>query len=349
MTEAFTSLKITGGLLPSDVIGRIYAGDSDVPGTDPASYGLEPGESVRRQASRVWQYLLEKWQEFKARVDASPDPVSARLTRERWLHILLRELGFGHLSADGGVDIDGKNYPVSHRYGQVPVHLLGWRTSLDHKTPQVTARAPQAMVQELLNRSDDFLWALLSNGSVLRLLRDSATLAGQAYLEFDLEAIFDGEIFSDFVCLYLLCHASRFAPAGDGGPASCYLEQWRAFAADQGQRALAQLRRGVENAISELGTGFLAHRDNQHLRARLDPRSGDLRLEDFNRSLLRLVVPAAVLVRRRRPRRATRPRSGRRERANGAATAPGAAALRGLLLLRPAPQARPPPARRPAR
>lgn len=289
MTETFASLKITGGLLPSDVIGKIYAAESDVPGISPQTYGLEPGESVRRQASRVWQYLLEKWQEYKERIDTSPEAASARVTRERWLNILLRELGFGHLTADGGIDLEGKNYPVSHRREQVPIHLLGWRVSLDHKTPHVTARPPQAMVQELLNRSDDFLWALLSNGSVLRLLRDSTTLAGQAYIEFDLEAIFDGEIFSDFVCMYLICHASRLAPTGEGGPASSYLEQWRTFAADQGQRALAQLRRGVEQAISVLGTGFLAHPDNQHLRARLDPRSGDLRLEDFNRSLLRLV------------------------------------------------------------
>jgi hypothetical protein len=288
MTETFASLKIVGGLLPADVIGKIYAGDAGVPGISAQTYGLEPGESVRRQASRVWQYLLEKWQDFKARVDTSPEAASARVTRERWLNILLRELGFTHLAADASTEIGGRTYPVSHRSGQVPVHLLGWRTDLDHKTPQVTARPPQAMLQELLNRSDDYLWAVLSNGSVLRLLRDSTVLTGQAYIEFDLEAIFDGEIFSDFICMYLICHESRFSPIGDGGPASCYLEHWRAFAAEQGQRALAQLRRGVEQAISLLGTGFLAHPANQHLRARLDPRSGELRIEDFNRSLLRL-------------------------------------------------------------
>jgi hypothetical protein len=289
MTETFASLKIVSGLLPADVIGKIYAGDVGVPGISAQTYGLEPGESVRRQASRIWQYLLEKWQEFKARVDTSPEAASARVTRERWLHILMRELGFTHLAADASTEIGGRSYPVSHRFGQVPVHLLGWRTDLDHKTPQVTARPPQAMLQELLNRSDDYLWAVLSNGSVLRLLRDSTVLTGQAYIEFDLEAIFDGEIFSDFVCMYLICHQSRFSPAGDGGSASCYLEQWRAFAAEQGQRALTQLRRGVEQAISILGTGFLSHPGNQHLRARLDSRSAELRIEDFNRSLLRLV------------------------------------------------------------
>ena len=145
------------------------------------------------------------------------------------------------------------------------------------------------MLQELLNRDDAYLWAILSNGATLRLLRDSTALVGSSYVEFDLEAIFDGELFSDFVLLYLTCHESRFAIQGDGGPASCYLEQWRGFAAEQGERALDQLRDGVQQAISILGTGFLSHPANPHLRGRLDPRSADLKLDDFNRALLRLV------------------------------------------------------------
>ena len=171
----------------------------------------------------------------------------------------------------------------------MPVHLLGWATDLDHKTPHVAARAPQSMVQELLNRDDAYLWAILSNGAALRLLRDSTALVGSSYVEFDLEAIFDGELFSDFVLLYLTCHESRFAIQEDGGPASCYLEQWRGFAAEQGERALDQLRDGVKQAISILGTGFLSHPDNPQLRGRLDPGNADLKLDDFNRALLRLV------------------------------------------------------------
>ena len=189
----------------------------------------------------------------------------------------------------GGFELEGKSFPVSHRSGHVPIHLLGWATDLDHKTPHVAARAPQSMLQELLNRDDAYLWAILSNGATLRLLRDSTALVGSSYVEFDLEAIFDGELFSDFVLLYLTCHESRFAIQGDGGPASCYLEQWRGFAAQQGERALDQLRNGVQQAISILGTGFLSHPANPHLRGRLDPRTADLKLDDFNRALLRLV------------------------------------------------------------
>jgi hypothetical protein len=118
-------------------------------------------------------------------------------------------------------------------------------------------------------------------------LRDSSTLVGSQYVEFDLRAIFDGELFSDFVLLYLACHASRFAVQGDGGAESCYLEQWRSFAADQGERALEQLRKGVEQAISILGTGFMSHPSNPQLRYRL--ANNELRLDDLNRALLRLV------------------------------------------------------------
>ena len=289
---AFGSVKIVGGLLPADLLGRVFAGDSQVPGTGPGTYGLERGESVRRQASRSWLYLLEVWQDFKSRIDgAGPDAAeatSARVTRERWLRILLRELGF-HQVAGGSFELEGKSFPVSHRSGHVPIHLLGWATDLDHKTPHVSARAPQSMLQELLNRDDDYLWAILSNGATLRLLRDSTALVGSSYVEFDLEAIFDGELFSDFVLLYLACHESRFARKGDGGPETCYLEQWRGFAVEQGQRALDQLRDGVQRAISILGTGFLSHPDNPQLRGRLDPSNADLKLDDFNRALLRLV------------------------------------------------------------
>ena len=287
---AFSSLKIVGGLLPADLLGRVSAADPQVPGTGPQTYGLERGESVRRQASRSWLYLLEVWQDFKRRVEgpSAAEAISARVTRERWLRILLRELGF-HEMVGGGFELEGKSFPISHRSGHVPIHLLGWATDLDHKTQHVAARAPQSMLQELLNRDDAYPWAILSNGATLRLLRDSTALVGSSYVEFDLEAIFDGELFSDFVLLYLTCHESRFAIQDDGGPASCYLEQWRGFAAQQGERALDQLRNGVQQAISILGTGFLSHPANPHLRGRLDPRNADLKLDDFNRALLRLV------------------------------------------------------------
>ena len=256
MTE-FSSLKIVGGLLSSDLLGRIFAGDSQVPGTSPETYGLERGESVRRQASRSWPYLLETWQDEKKR-------------DSRFIRILLRELGFPQ---------------------EMPSHIafraLGWDVDLDHRTPHREARAPQSVMQEQLNRDDSRLWGILCNGVTLRLLRDSSALVGSTYVEFDLRAIFDGELFSDFVLLYVACHESRFAVHGEGGPESCYLEQWRTASANQGERVLDQLRKGVEQAIAIFGTGFISHPGNPQLRLRL--ANDELRLDDLNRALLRLV------------------------------------------------------------
>ena len=215
MTE-FGSLKIVGGLLSCRParpgVRRRPAG---------ARHGRRRltawrrGESVRRQASRSWPYLLEVWQDFKRRVEGADGerdgrcPVRAGHPRAVAAHPAARtRLPPGRRRRRHRAG--RQTFPVSHRAGHVPIHLLGWDIDLDHKTPRVTARAPQSMVQELLNRDDAYLWAILSNGAMLRLLRDSTTLVGSAYVEFDLEAMFDGELFADFVLLYLVCHESRF-------------------------------------------------------------------------------------------------------------------------------------------
>lgn len=128
-------------------------------------------------------------------------------------------------------------------------------------------------MQEALNRTSDHLWAVVTNGRQLRLLRDSSALATAAYVEFDLEAIFDGELFNEFVLLYRLLHASRFQVAEGEPPATCWLEKWRTEAITSGTRALDQLRKGVQEAITILGTGFLKHPANAHLRENLDTKA----------------------------------------------------------------------------
>ena len=218
---------------------------------------------------------------------------NSAVVRECWLLILLQELGYGRLTPSHGVQIDDQSYPISHEWNEVPIHLLGPGVDLDRRNPGVSgaARAPQAMVQEVLNRDDRRLWALLSNGLKLRLLRDSTALAGSAYVEFDLQTIFEGELFSEFMILWQLCHQSRLeprlGPEGDPIPSQCWLELWREDSIRTGARALDQLRDGVESALRHLGSGFLTHRDNSSLREALSV--GALTTETYHRHLLRLV------------------------------------------------------------
>jgi hypothetical protein len=270
------SLKIVGGLFSPELLARVFAGNAQLPGTSPESYGLERGESVRRQASKLWPYLLETWQAGK----------QDEKKRDRFVRILMREFGFAH--------------PVPEH---IAFRATGWDVDLDHRTPNREARAPQSVMQQTLNTDDARLWGILTNGVTFRLLRDSSSLVSAQYLEFSLQAIFDGELFADFVQFYLVCHATRFDVHGDSdsadgddekgsaaprpGPETCYLEQWRSLSDKQGERALEQLRKGVTETIAVLGTGFIAHVANPQLRHRLD--AGELRLDDLNRALLRLV------------------------------------------------------------
>jgi hypothetical protein len=291
--DAFTTIRSAGGLLPSDALARVAEGHG-LPGLEPRDYHLVEGETVRAAANRAWTRLAAAWASFKtAFAAAPPGDATTGLTRERWLQVLFSELGYGRLptAPAGGIAVDGSAYLVSHQWGSVPIHLVGARVPLDKRTPGVAGaarRPPYSTVQELLNRSDDHLWGFVSNGLRLLLLRDSSSLVRQAFVEFDLEAMFEGEVFSDFVVLYLVCHQSRVeVRSEETGPASCWLERWRTEAIASGTRALDSLRDGVTEALRTLGQGFLAHPANSELRARL--ADGRLSGQDYYRALLRLV------------------------------------------------------------
>jgi len=293
--NSYVGVRIQGGLLPGSLLPRLAVGNSAViDGLSGSDYGLAQGETVREAANRVWAYLTTVWSGYRtALAELAESDRATTLTRDRWLQILLDQLGYGRvpLTGAGGIEIDGKRFPVSHLWNSVPVHLLGARVDLDRRTAGVAGaagQAPQSMVQELLNRSEDHLWAILSNGLTLRLLRDSTSLVGSAYVEFDLEAIFDGDLFSDFLLLFTLVHSTRVATRDpELGPVSCWLETWRDYAVEAGSRALDQLRIGVVEAIETLGTGFLSHPANAELRVKVETE--EIGRDDFNHALLRII------------------------------------------------------------
>ncbi|MEO3826037.1 DNA methyltransferase [Actinomadura sp. B10D3] len=287
-TQIFSSVHTIGGLLPADMLVRISEG-KDVEGSKPADYDIFGSRSVPDEAERHWDYLKSVWKDLRGKLPVAPeaetpaDPTG--LAIRQWLEPLFAELSFGRLTALGasGIDADDdtKTFAISHLWTHVPIHLTAWNTRLDTRPGGPGTVPPQSLVQECLNRTEAHLWAVLTNGRQLRLLRDSSALATAAYVEFDLEAIFDGELFSEFVLLYRLLHASRFAVEDGAPPSSCWLEKWRTDAIDSGTRALEHHREGVQKAITALGTGFLKHPANTELLRDLDVHA-------FHGALLRL-------------------------------------------------------------
>lgn len=286
--EIFSTIHTEGGLLTSDFLQRVAEGPTSISGLTPEAYHLTGGEKLNEAASRSWNRLQGTWASFQsASSGLSDSEPGTSVTREKWLLPLFQELGYGRLVAAKAFEIEAKSYPVSHLWHRSPIHLVGRNVDMDKRSPGVAGAArtsPHGLVQELLNRSDDLVWGFVSNGQTLRVLRDNKSLTRQAYVEFDLAGMMEGQVYSDFAVLWLLCHESRVEAEK---PLECWLEKWSDTAREHGTRALEDLRVGVEKAIEALGRGFLAHGANVFLKENL--QKGNLSKQDYYRELLRTV------------------------------------------------------------
>jgi len=284
----FTTIRTEGAILPADLLQRINDRDAQIKGLMPEDYHLAGSLKVNEAINQSYNRMLSAWAAFQTALQNSlPTDAGTTLTREKWLLPLFQELGYGRLPTAKAIEVEGKPYPISHMWQNTPIHLVSAKVDLNTRTAGVAGASrvsPHGLVQELLNSSDAHLWGFVSNGLQLRILRDNVSLTRQAYVEFDLEAMMNGELYADFALLWLLCHESR---VNAEKPSDCWLEKWSKTAQEQGTRALEALRIGVEEAIKALGRGFISHPANQNLLGQL--RSGALDKQDYYRQLLRLV------------------------------------------------------------
>ncbi|WP_153146441.1 DNA methyltransferase [Dechloromonas sp. H13] len=287
---AFTALTIEGGLLAPDFLNKIAHLEAAAQGE--ADYDVPRGLKLRDEIGRYWKIAQNLWQDFAARRErADRDPIKA--TAHEFLEPFCRQvLGFADIRRIGQVAIGERSFPIGWAAsdGRVPLVFAGHDQPLDKPGTRhgdgTRRRSPFLLAQEVLNANHAALWAVVSNGLKLRVLRDNPSLTRPAYVEADLEAIFSEGLYPDFAALWLFAHASRFGQAG-AEPADCPLEHWRNTAQEDGIRVRDRLRDGVAGALRVLGTGFLAHPANGELRRRIE--SGELATQDYFEQLLRLV------------------------------------------------------------
>lgn len=294
----YPSIRIEGAILSPDILDHL----DDAPGQRPADFGLETGTKVKDEIARAWADAQDYWRIFQRKLETlRPDSPATTETRQQWITPLLGLLGYQIEYQAKGVELNGKTYAISHRVtnrGNTPIHIIGARETagLDRKPERAHIGAPRmsahALVQEYLNLHDE-LYGIVTNGRVLRLLRDSSRLIKLSYLEFDLDRIFSDGLFADFAILYRLLHVSRL-PANAEAAAESLIERYHQDSLDSGARIREGLSKAVEQAIRDFANGFLAHPANNELRQSI--ADGKLQPETYYQHLLRLIYRLLFLL-----------------------------------------------------
>ena len=292
----YPSIRIEGAIFSPDILDRL----EDAPGQRPTDFGLDGSAKVKEEIARAWADAQDYWRIFQRKLEPlKPESPATSETRNNWVVPLLGLLGHQLEYQARGVTINDKLFPVSHRTinrGNTPVHIIGCRepAGLDRK-PEKTGgprMSAHAMVQEYLNLKDE-LYGLVTNGLVLRLLRDSSRLVKLTYLEFDLERIFSEGLFADFAVLFRLLHASRL-PQSLEDSSTCWLERYHQDSLDSGARIRSGLSKAVEQAILDFANGFLSQEANHDLHEQI--HSGQLTPEGYYQLLLRLIYRLLFLL-----------------------------------------------------
>ena len=301
----FETLSIEGGLLSPEWLARVAqlgAGQQSE-----GDYRVPKGLSLRDEIGRYWRIAHASWKEFSAGLEhRTPGPNDLdrrRALTERFIGSLLRDVfGFVSLEAITPIVIDGRRYPIpmAALNNRVPVVVTAAGEGIESASATFgdggRRRSPFGLAQEYLNAAAGATWGIVSDGHILRLLRDNASLTRPAWIQADLLRMFSEERYADFAAFWLLAHESRFVASDreDGTVAESLLDTWRSAGQNEGTRAREDLRDGFRDALLSLGQGFLSHPDNGILRAAL--HGGALTRAAYFQQLLRLVYRLIFLL-----------------------------------------------------
>lgn len=283
------SVTLEGALFLPDQLEKAALGQAKH--QSESDYQTPKGLRLKDDYSRAFQIACAQWKHFAPSLERAD--VDALTVTQTFVEEFLRDaLGYSSLMSTNPVQINERAYPVTFLAGHLPVVVAPLNCKLDDSLSIFAiegsgSRKKSAfqLAQELLNASDAHLWALVTNGKQLRLLRDAASLTRPSFLEIDLQDVLQGQRFSEFANIWRLLHASRAAL--NDKPEHCIWEAWREIGKAEGTRVRDGLRSGVEQALLVLGEGFIQHPANHELRLQLD--NGELSKDAYFQQLLRLI------------------------------------------------------------
>ncbi len=267
-----SNMSAHGGIITSEFLEIIRGDKVNNPRVEPQCFATfnapntpQDKRELDRQIDASFKQLLERWDALSNRYQR----MTVSEARTKWMLPLFKELWFNpdFRREDILVNDDEKlRFHFSHRgwsSDSAPfIHMVAPAQDLeeasDGKDGEVVrrgrTRSPHDEMQAYLNVTNKCKWGIVTNGILLRILREYFHTTTKGYVEFDLENIFRERSFTDFRAMYRMVHASRFLPDQDGiSP----LEQFYKESVAAGVKVGENLRQNVKKAIEALGNGFL--------------------------------------------------------------------------------------------
>ena len=276
----YTSIHIYGHLLSDDILHNIER-DNTYEGNREQDFAMDI--PVSAAIDYVWSSLRNDWSFYKERANnerlVNKDPYGTRRARDL-MERLLQSLGYTLDRQATNIEVAGTGYDITYtcqQLGKMPFIVIGEgihadgsidtldKCSLDYRAKGgMRKKSAHATMLEYLNATEN-VYGIISNGQILRLIRNSGQLVKLTYIEFDLRRMLEEDKYTEFCLMFRLLHASRFHANGDE---PCVMERWFNMSIESGNRIRNGLSLAVQKTMETIGNAVLTSegKGNEDLR-----------------------------------------------------------------------------------
>ena len=297
----YTSIHIYGHLLSDDILHNIER-DNTLIGNRDQDFGMDL--SVSSAIDYAWSCLRNDWNFYKERADNErltvKDPYGTRRSRDL-MERMLQTMGYKLNRQNSNITVAGTGYDISYtcpELGNMPFVVIGEnasadgsintldKCSLDHRAKgAMRKKSAHATMLEYLNATEN-VYGVISNGQIVRLIRNSGQLVKLTYIEFDLRRMLEEDKYTEFCLMFRLLHASRFR-ASDDEP--CVMERWFNMSIESGNRIRNGLSRAVQTTMETIGNAVLTSEGEGNDALRRAFADGTMDATKLNKELIHFI------------------------------------------------------------
>mgnify|MGYP002677651939 FL=1 len=297
----YTSIHIYGHLLSDDILHHIER-ENTLNGNRDQDFGMDI--SVSSAIDYVWSSLRNDWNFYKERANnerlVNKDPYGTRRARDL-MERLFQSLGYSLDRQATNIEVAGTNYDISytcHDLGKMPFIIIGEgisadgsidtldKCSLDYRAKGgMRKKSAHATMLEYLNATEN-VYGIISNGQILRIIRNSGQLVKLTYIEFDLRRMLEEDKYTEFCLMFRLLHSSRFRTSGDE---PCVMERWFNMSIESGNRIRNGLSRAVQTTMETIGNAVLTSEGEGNDALREAFANGTMDATQLNKELIHFI------------------------------------------------------------